>query len=158
MGVALSDTLDGPWTRQTQSILGENCVPEQVATRMNGNPGEGDVSNPAVLILPNSSALLLYRYEAANHECIGVAFCPHFAGRCELLDLPAVGLFEDWNGEDPYVWLDAHKLMYSHAHVVYHTATSTKRILWAATLSCATLRAIGGTGTVPRTRPRTTGK
>ena len=83
---------------------------------MDVNPGQGDVSNPAVLILPNASALLLYRYEAANHECIGVAFCPHFTGPCQELPLPAVGLFSGWNGEDPYMWLDAN----AHAHVVYH--------------------------------------
>jgi len=117
MGVALSTSLDGPWMRQEQSLLGDNCVPERVSRAAGGpQPGQGDVSNPAVVILPNSSALLLYRYEAANHECIGVAFCRHYAGRCQELPLPNVGLFPNWNGEDPYVWVDSK----SHVHVVYH--------------------------------------
>lgn len=116
MGIALSHSLDGPWKRLNQSILGDNCVPEANGLRDKHEPGVGDVSNPAVVILPNASALLLYRFEADNHESVGVAFCPHYAGRCQELNLPGDGLFPGWNGEDPYLWLDQN----SHVHVVYH--------------------------------------
>ena len=90
MGVALSASLAGPWKRGKESILGDMCVPGGVESAADARDGggmllppssPGDVSNPAAIILPNSSALLLYRYEAVNHECIGVAFCPHYAGR-----------------------------------------------------------------------------
>ena len=38
------------------------------------------------------------------------------AGRCRELELPDAGLFPDWNGEDPYVWLDKK----ARVHAVYH--------------------------------------
>jgi hypothetical protein len=109
IGVAYSKSLDGPWERMPEPLLGGNLVGAP-------NCDVHDVSNPVVAFTPNGSVIMLFKGEGRTKGCtsgvMGIATAPHWRGpytRVHGGDT-SEGSMAQWMGtvacEDPYIWWD----------------------------------------------------
>ncbi|HEY0008421.1 MAG TPA: glycoside hydrolase family protein [Tepidisphaeraceae bacterium] len=104
IGVATSNSIEGPWTRTLAPVLAPR-------------PGEWDAhccSNPAPVILPDGTTYLLYKTRTRQTEgpmLLGVARAPHPLGPYERLgDGPIIsGTSADRSFEDPFLWHDGRR-------------------------------------------------
>lgn len=95
IGLAIADSVYGPWTRQDKPIL----LPR---------PGKWDstiTTNPAPCIAPDGSILLYYRSNTPNGCRLGVSWAKNFDAPFERLsDEPILSFSEGRTLEDPFVW------------------------------------------------------
>ena len=94
IGVATSDSLEGPWQRRNDPIL----LPR---------PGKWDgtvVTNPAVCIRPDGGVYLYYRSNTPDGLRIGVASADNPTGPYTRVSDDPVLRFERGYVEDPFVW------------------------------------------------------
>lgn len=104
IGVAWSNSLDGPWTRLDAPVL--DTRPETFYSFL--------TSNPAPWINEDGSVLLIFKSRQYKEEfpyqssmSIGVAGAPHFMGPYELRsDEPVFSLEKNAVVEDPCLWKD----------------------------------------------------
>eukprot|EP00051_Salpingoeca_urceolata_P033015 m.499421 g.499421 ORF g.499421 m.499421 type:complete len:559 (-) comp57271_c0_seq1:53-1729(-) len=94
IGVALSDSLDGPWRRLGAPLFSPDA-----------NAWDNiDVSNPSPIILRNGSVVLLYKGRGSKTQHMGLAFADTVGGPYRR---NASGTTPpDLPGEDPWGWVD----------------------------------------------------
>lgn len=90
IGVAISESLDGPWRRLSTPIFG----PDPNAW------DNSDVSNPAPIIHPNGSVILLYKGNGHGQH-MGLAYAPSIDG--PYVRYKGGSVKPDLPGEDPCV-------------------------------------------------------
>ncbi len=104
IGVAVSDSVTGPWKRRDKPVL-------------EPRPGKWDASitsNPAPVVHEDGSVLLIYKsspltfpeQKVKNELILGAAMAKHYLGPYERLDEESQLLFRGKRAhvEDPYVW------------------------------------------------------
>lgn len=104
IGVAWSESLDGPWTRLDEPVL--DTRPNTFYSFL--------TSNPAPWINEDGSVLLIFKSRSYKEDfpyqssmAIGVAGAPHFKGPYKLLsDEPIFSLEKNAEIEDPCLWKD----------------------------------------------------
>lgn len=108
IGVAISNSLYGPWTRFDTPVFGPG-------NRTKGEWDYGDVSNPTPIILRNGTTIMLYKGRG-HYQATGVAvgttpFGPFERPTNQLGVVP---------GEDPWGWVqtsqDGTEVMHSFTH------------------------------------------
>jgi hypothetical protein len=106
IGVAVSDSIEGPW---------ERCEAPILAPR----PGHWDAlcaSNPAPCIMPDGTTYMIYKTRSSLESpfYLGMARAPHPLGPYERLgDGPILGNTRENNFEDPFLWHDG-----AHFHLL----------------------------------------
>lgn len=111
ISMAWSKSPEGPWQRRV--ITPRNHV---------GNLSHWDcrTSNPAPLLLPNGSVVLIYRANACNvkgEEYLGIAVAEHWTEDFVRQSTPVLGPKDGFgNNEDPFFWADAR----GNYHIVTH--------------------------------------
>lgn len=98
IGLATSQSVFGPWKRRDTPLLEPRTGHwDAIAT-----------TNPAVCILEEGSAFMLYksRTETGGNLHLGVAFAPHWSGPYRALSDEPIFVFDDpeQHLEDPYLW------------------------------------------------------
>ena len=121
IGVAFATSLDGPWQRLDEPLLGPNPAPKD----SHGSPNcdTHDVSNPAVAFAPNGSAIMAFKGEGhCGQGVMGFATAPHWRGPWTRPQGTSKGSMAYRMGaracEDPYIYWDAQAGLYrmlSHA-------------------------------------------
>ena len=104
IGVATSDSLDGPWRRRDAPIFGPG-------NRSAGEWDFGDESNPTPIVNPDGSVVLLYKGRGGSTQAVGVATAPAFDGPFNRSKSHG-----QLGGEDPWGWIDPSSGTY-HAFV-----------------------------------------
>ena len=94
IGVATSDSLDGPWKRRDQPIFGPG-------NKSAGEWDNSDESNPTPIIAPDGSTVLLYKGAGWGGQHVGVALAARYDG--PFVRSKQHGIT---GGEDPWGWID----------------------------------------------------
>jgi hypothetical protein len=106
IGVATSESLNGPWSRQSAPLFG----PDPAAW------DNLDVSNPAPIIRKDGSVVMLYKGRGSKTQHMGLAFADSIDGPYRR---NASGVVPpDLPGEDPWGWIDVDTGI---LHAVFHT-------------------------------------
>ncbi|EDM26788.1 hypothetical protein LNTAR_19115 [Lentisphaera araneosa HTCC2155] len=106
IGVAVSDSINGPWKRFDKPLI-EPSLPIVNIT-----------CNPAITKRPDGGYLMFVRGDKPNQKKLvrsqAVALADSPTGPWKILPKPAVG---NLNSEDPFVWYDQKRMRY---YAVYH--------------------------------------
>ena len=125
IGLATSTSPFGPWTRRDTPVL--------EPTGVNGTWDQLFVTNPAVYVYPNASALLIYKAGRTPQwpsMYLGVAFAKHYTGPYErLTPRKPIALPSNKDCEDPGIYYDR---VFSVFRMILHCGCSTQ-MLWSTT-------------------------
>lgn len=94
IGLATANSVDGPWTRRAEPILGP----------VGGSWETNVVTNPAPCVDDDGSVLMIYRTSLDKRLALGVARAEQFDGPYERIAGPVRVFGETGYVEDPFIW------------------------------------------------------
>ena len=104
IGLAIADSLQGPWQRFDRPVLDVNPA-----------PGSWDAfltTNAAPYVMPDGSVYLAYKSVAHRDDLLryGIAYAEHYTGPYRRLrDSPIFDFGENEHVEDAYIWHDGQR-------------------------------------------------